>query len=196
MLAKVPTAPEMAQVEISSRAATRRGASARKLGIGDGELEAEGGRLGVDSMRPADGRGHLMLEGAALERRKQRVHVGDQDVACASELHGEAGVEHVRAREAQMDEARFGADEFGEVGQERDHVVPGHLLDLVDPRHVEPGLVALFPDRFRRRLGDHADFRHRLGGIGLDLEPDAEARLGRPDGGHLGAGIAGDHRGL
>ena len=60
---------------------------------------------------------------------------------------------------------------------------------------VELGLVALLPDRLRRLFRDRADFRHPLGGVSLDLEPDAEARLGRPDRSHLGAGIARDHRG-
>ena len=79
----------------------------------------------------------LVLEGAALERGEQRVDVGDQNVARAPELHGEAGVEHVRAGHALMHEARVGADEFGEMGEEGDHVVLGHPLDLVDPRDVE-----------------------------------------------------------
>ncbi len=38
-----------------------------------------------------------------------------------------------------------------------------------------------------RRVG------HRLGGQRLDLEPDAEAVLRRPDGGHRRAGVAGNH---
>ena len=50
MLAKVPTAPEIAQVATSARAATRRCAGAVELGIGLGELQAEGGRLGVDAV--------------------------------------------------------------------------------------------------------------------------------------------------
>ena len=58
---------------------------------------------------------------------------------------------------------------------------------------VEFRLPPLVPDRLRRRFRDHADLGHRLAGVSLDLEPDAKARLGRPDGGHLGAGIAGDH---
>ena len=36
----------------------------------------------------------------------------------------------------------------------------------------------------------------RVGGMRLDLEPDVETGLRLPDGGHFGAGIAGDHRGL
>ncbi len=33
----------------------------------------------------------------------------------------------------------------------------------------------------------------RVGGMRLDLEPDLEAGLRLPDGGHFGAGITGDH---
>ena len=55
----------------------------RKLGVGERELEAEGRRLGVDAVRAADGRRQLVLVGAALQRREQRVDVGDQDVAGA-----------------------------------------------------------------------------------------------------------------
>ena len=33
-----------------------------------------------------------------------------------------------------------------------------------------------------------------VAGMGLDLEPDAELRFRRPDGNHVGTGIARDHR--
>src|SRR5271154_6472074 len=167
---------------------------ARELGIGRSELEAEGGRLGMDAMRAADGRAEFMLEGAALEGSEQRVDVGDEDVARAPELDGEAGVENVRAGHALMNEPRVRSDEFGEMGEEGDDVMLGRLFDLVDPRYVELGLVALLSDRLRRLLRNEADLGHRLGRRGLDLKPDAKARLGRPDRGHLGAGIARDHR--
>ena len=48
-----------------------------ELGVGVGELEAEGGRLGVDAVAAADGRRHLVLERAPLQRGEQRVDVGD-----------------------------------------------------------------------------------------------------------------------
>ena len=101
-------------------------ARAREFGIGVGELEAERGRLGMDAVRAADGRRHLVLEGAALERGEQRVDVGDQDVGGAHELHVEAGVEHVRRGHAGMHEARLRPDDFGDMRQEGDDVV----LDL------------------------------------------------------------------
>ena len=95
-----------------------------------------------------------------------------------------------------MDEARLGADDFGQMGQEGDDVMLGLALDLVDPRHVEGRIPGLGPDRLRRFLWDCADFRQRISRMRLDLEPDLEAGLGLPDGGHFRAGIAGDHRGL
>ena len=67
--------------------------------------------------------------------------------AARDELHGEAGVEHVGRRHALMHEARLGADEFGEMGQEGDDVMLGDPLDLVDPRDVEGDEIRFVPDR-------------------------------------------------
>ena len=80
---------------------------------------------------------------------------------------------------------------FGDVGQEGDDVVLGLALDLVDAVDLER---ALLPDRRGGLLGDHAEFGQRVGRVRLDLEPDAETRLGFPDFGHFGPGIAGDHQ--
>ena len=77
---------------------------------------------------------HLVLERAALQRREQRVEIGEQDVGGLCQLHREAGVEHVARGHALVDEARLGADMLGEVGQKGDHVVMGLALDLVDAR--------------------------------------------------------------
>jgi hypothetical protein len=92
-----------------------------------------------------------------------------------------------------MDEARILADELGEMGEEGDDVVLRHLFDLVDARDVEFRFGSLLPDRAGGFCRDHAKLGHRLAGISLDLEPDAKARLRRPDGDHVGTGIAGDH---
>ena len=171
-------------------------AGAGKFRIGIGELEPERHRLGVDAVGAADGRGHLVLEGALLQRGQHLVDVGYQEVGGAGELHVEAGVEHVGGGHALVDEAGLGADDFGQMGQEGDDVVLGLALDLVDPGDVEGGVRALCPDRLGGFLGDDAEFRQRVRRMRLDLEPDLEAGLGRPDGGHFRAGVAGDHRGL
>src|SRR5262249_14262859 len=81
-----------------------------------------------------------------------------------------------------------------EMCEEGDDVVLDLALDLVDPRNVECRLLALGPDRFRRTLGDEPELRHGVGGMRLDLEPDAKARLRRPDVGHGRPGVARDHQ--
>src|ERR1700722_1038162 len=82
------------------------------------------------------------------------------------------------------------------MGEEGDDVVFGFALDLVDPRHVEDDVAGLGPYRLRGRLRNDPQFRQCVSRMRLDLEPDLEARLGLPDGGHFRAGVAGDHRRL
>src|SRR5258708_25888849 len=94
-----------------------------------------------------------------------------------------------------MHETRLGPDDFGEVGQERDDVVLGLALDLVDACDVEGGMPRLLPDREGGFLRNDAELGHRVGGMRLDLEPDAEAGLRVPDGDHLGTGITRYHGG-
>ena len=114
------------------------GAVAGELGVVAGELDAEGGGLGVYAVAAADGERVLVLDGAALEGGEQVVEIGQQDVGGLGELDGEAGVEHVAARHAEMDEAAVRADFFGEPGEKGDDVVAGLALDLVDA--VDVGL--------------------------------------------------------
>ena len=47
---------------------------------------------------------------------------------------------------------------LGQMGQEGDDVMLDLALDLVDPRHVEFGVLALFPDLLGRVLRHHAQF--------------------------------------
>src|SRR5689334_17003023 len=65
---------------------------ARKLGVEAGKLHAKGRWLRMDSVAAADRDGMLVLEGAFLERGKQLVDVGDQNVGGALQLHGKASV--------------------------------------------------------------------------------------------------------
>src|SRR5690349_461714 len=80
----------------------------------------------------ADGRRHLVLEGAPLERIEQLLDIRDQDVGGARGLHVETGVEGVGGGHPLMHEARLGPDDFGKVGQECDGVMLGFAFDLVD----------------------------------------------------------------
>ena len=166
-------------------------ARAGELGVSHRELQAERGRLGVHAVASADGQRVLMLEGAGLQRGQQLVDIGNKDVGGLDQLHVEAGVEHVRGGEARVQEACFRADMLGDRGEEGDHVVLDLPLDLVDAGDVE---AAAPLHGIGGVLRDLPELGHRLGGIGLDPEPDAEPGLRLPDAGHLGAAIAGDHR--
>ena len=68
-----------------------------------------------------------------------------QEVGGARELHVEAGVEHVRGGHALVHEARLGADDLGQMGEEGDDVVLDLALDLVDARDVERGVASPSP---------------------------------------------------
>ncbi len=167
-----------------------------EFGIGLRELQPEGHGLGMDAVRAADGRRQLVLEGPLLERGQQLVGIGDQDVGRARELDRKAGIEHVRRRHALMHEARLGADDLGQMGQEGDDVVLDLGLDGVDAGDVEHRGFALVADGFGGILGDQAQFGHGIGRMRFDLEPDAEFGFRRPDGGHFRPGIARDHGAL
>ena len=94
-MAKVPTAPEMAQVAISSRAFTNRAPRAGKFGIIGGQLNAEGGGFGMDAVAAPDGRRHFIFKGAFFERRKQPISIFDQYVGSARQLNIQACIQHI-----------------------------------------------------------------------------------------------------
>jgi hypothetical protein len=149
----------------------------------------------MDPVAAADGRRVFVLQRAPLERGEQRVDVFDEDVGGARKLHRETGVEHIRRSHSLMHETRILADELREMGEKSDDVVLDLALDRVDARDVESRLPALFPDRARRRFRNHAQLRHGVGGMRLDLEPDAEPGFRRPDRRHCLAGVARNHPG-
>ena len=93
-----------------------------------------------------------------------------------------------------MDEARLGADDLGQMRQEGDDVVLHLAFDRVDALDIEGCVAALLPDLGGGFLRNHAELGQRVGGMGLDLEPDAELGFRRPDRRHFGAGVTGDHR--
>ena len=68
-----------------------------------------------------------------------------------------------------MDEAGFGTDDLGEVGQESDDVMLDLPLDCVDALDVKGGLAALFPDDPGGFLRRGADLGHGVEGMRLNL---------------------------
>ena len=86
-----------------------------------------------------------------------------------------------------MNEPGLVADMFGKVGQERDNVMLGLALDLIDALDLE---CAAVPDRLCRFFGNYAELRLGVAGMCLDFEPDPELVFGLPDGCHRGAGVS------
>ena len=190
MLAKVPTAPEMAPVAIFSRAASQAAAVARHLGVPAGEFEAEGHRLGVDAVRAPHADGVLMLEGAVPDRFEEHVEIGEEFVGGLDHLHRQAGIENIGGGHPLVDEAGFGADEFGDGGEKGDDIVLDLGFDGIDAGDVE---IPLFADDAHRFFGNDAELRLFFAGERFDLQPDAETVFRFPDAGHFLAGIAFDH---
>jgi hypothetical protein len=149
----------------------------------------------MDTVAAPDRDRILVLESALFQSGKQPVDIIDENVAGALQLYSETGVEHVRRGHALMDEARIGSDELGQMRQEGDDVVLRLALDLVDAVDVENSRAAFFPDGAGGLLRDHTKFGERIAGMRLDLEPDAETGLGRPDSDHFRPRITRDHEG-
>ena len=92
-----------------------------------------------------------------------------------------------------MDEARLGPDDFRQMSEEGNDVVLNLALNRVNARDVEGGVPAFVPDFLCGAFRDDAKLGHGVGGVRLDLEPEAVASLGVPDRCHFGSGVAGDH---
>ncbi len=175
------------------------GAVAGELGVMTREFQAEGGGFGVDAVAAADGQGVFVLVRSGLQGGQDGVNVGNQQVCGLGQLYGQTGVQHVGAGHALVDEAGVRPDGLGQPGQEGDDVVAGLTFDLVDALDVggvDGGEFrgALLADIAGGFLRNGADAGHAFGGEGLDFKPDSVAVFGRPDGGHLRAGITRDHR--
>src|SRR5262245_55717648 len=167
---------------------------AKKFCIGIGKLQPKGGGLGVDAVGAADGGRKLVLESTPLERLKEPIEIGEQEVGSAHELNIEAGVEHVRGGHPLVHEPRLGADDFSKVGKKSNDVVPDLALDLLDASDVEDRVFPFLPDFLGRGWWYEPKLSHCIGRMRFDLKPDAIARLRGPDGGYFRPGVARDHR--
>ena len=108
-----------------------------------------------------------------------------------AELEREPRVDDVAAGEAEVEVAPLGADGFGDLAHERDHVVVGCQLDLGDAVDVDAGAGG---DDLER-VGRHQATAHLGAADGeLHLEHPLEARQVRPDGTHRRERVARDHR--
>ena len=140
--------------------------------------EAHGGRFRMDAVAATDADAVFVLMGPGPQRGQHPVDARQQQVRGAGQLDTGRRVEHVRGGHALMHEARvLGPDVLCQMGQKGDDVVFRDRLDLVDAGHVERHVLGA-PHGLRILARDHAEIRHRIAGVGLDLVPDAELGLG------------------
>ena len=176
-----------------------RDAGARALHAGDvaadflvpeRQLPAERRGLGVHAVRAADHRRAAVFQGPGAHGRPQLVEALQHQVARVLHLERQRRVEHVRRGEAEVQPPRLGADMLGDGRREGDDVVPGDLLDGLDPRDVEGAPLA---DGARSLDRDDALLGHGLGGGDLDFEPGRVAVLVAPDPAHLRVRVSRNH---
>ena len=128
----MPTAPAILPTAISRARGSEPRPPALELGVVPGERQPEGDRLGVDAVAAADHRRLGVLPRARRERLQERVAAGEQHVGRVAQQHRERGVEHVARGHAPVQPARLDPGELLDVREERDDVVLGRPLDLVD----------------------------------------------------------------
>ena len=171
---------------------------ADKFIVHQGQLQAKGGRLGVDAVAAANAGRELEFVRAPLEDRQQRLDIRDQDIGALHHLHGVAGVAHIAAGEAEMKPPAGGVVDFlGDGGGETNHVVVQDLLQFPLAGHQagqvgEPSLATVL-DSGELARGHHLFLHERFAGQQLDLQPEFEFVFVRPDGPHFGAGITRNH---
>jgi hypothetical protein len=146
----------------------------------------------VDAVRAAHHQRVLELVCAPFADLAEARDVLDDDVDRLCHLEAQRRVAEVRARHAVVNVLALLTDVLGHVGEERDHVVVGCALDLVDALHREAGLLADDRGGLHR---DDAELRLRPAREDLDLLPDLVFVGERPDPAHLRARVAFDHLG-
>ena len=156
---------------------------ARELGVGLCQLEPERRRLGMNPVAAADAQSVLVLSCTAFENGEQGIEVGQENIGGSRQLNREARVEHIGRGKPLMHEARLRSDVLGDVGEEGDDVVFHVALDGVDALDLETSALG---DGGCNASRNRAKRLLRFAGVALDVEPDAKARLRRPDGRHVG----------
>ena len=142
----------------------------------------------MNAVRATDAQHVFELERATTARLAQLLDVGEDDVDRLGDLIGKRGVPEIRRRHTIVDPAtrlllpigNVGVDVARHARGEGDDVVMGDLLDLVDLRDGEAGMVAN-PTRLLLRNAGLTQLSLRLAGEHLYFLPYFELVLKLPD---------------
>ena len=133
----MPTAPEILPTRTASRARRRRSRSRPSSAYHSASFRPKViGSACTPCVRPIIGV-RRCLERARRRRRAARRDQRRMTSHRLAHLQRLRGVDDVRRGETEVQPARRRADVFGDRGGERDHVVLGGLLDLLDAGDVE-----------------------------------------------------------
>ena len=187
-----PDRPEILPVPISSTASARRRrprssskaqpASLRPSVIGSAWTEWVRPIISVSASARA----------RATSDSQEPVAVAQEELPGGSQLEGEASVDDVAARQAEVEVAPLGADRLGDLRDEGDDVVVGGLLDLGDPVRIDGGLCLDAPRARPGGTWPRAAWARATASSTRSI--CLEARPLRPERAHLGEGVAADHR--
>ncbi len=139
----MPTAPESFPTATAAARGFEPLQRAAKFVVHQRQLQAEGRRLGMDAVAAANHRRELVLPGPGGDGLAQQLDVLDEHVGGLHHLHGEGGIHHVAAGQAEVQPAAGGrADVLGDVGGEGDDVVIERALQLFAPLQAERGALS------------------------------------------------------
>jgi hypothetical protein len=157
-----------------------------------GQLVAEGGGLGMDSVGATDADRAPVLQRPVLHCGEQPLELRKDEVGRAPHLHGQRGVQQIAGRQAEVDPPPRGADLLGERLDEGRHIVLGHRFQLPDALRR----WGARPRPYGREvaLRDPPKLGPSLAGQHLDARPVRELGFLGPHRGHLGERVARDHR--
>jgi hypothetical protein len=116
------------------------------------ELVPEHGRLRVYPVRPPDHDSAAVLQGHLAEQEGERPGFSLDEIQGLLQLQGARGIQHVGAREAEVEVARDVARVLGNGGDEGYDVVLRLPLYLVDTFDVEVRFFGELLDLFRGDL--------------------------------------------
>ena len=188
--AKLPTAPESLPTAMASRARRSRSRLRPASTYQTATLRPKVVGSACTPCVRADGQRVAVAQGQRRQRRAQALLPGDEQIGGVAELQRGGRVPDVVGGEADVHEARVGAELLLEAGEQRDHLVLDARLDREDARRCRP---ACRPDAGQRLGGDATAPRVGLAHRHLHPEPRLVLRLLAPDASHGGPGVPLDH---
>src|SRR5438552_3028746 len=166
-------------------------AGAPELVVHQSHLEAKGDRLGVNAMTSPNHWSVPVLPGFGRNSLTQLFHVVNKNVRRLRHLKGKSGVNHVAARQAEMEPTAGGrANVFSDVRRKGDDIMVEGALEFLATIEIK-GRARLHLSQIL--FWNQALRRESFTGKQFDLQPDFEFALLAPDFPHDRAGVPLNH---